>query len=168
MIKKKVSKMNDLTKRKIKKYIKKNFPIAIKISKISPIYLIGGTLRDIESSRKPKDLDFVVLDDTNQIVKSVISKYNLKFEINKLGGYKIFYNDIIVDLWSTNDLLKSIEYNIEGLFYDVKNDLLIPFGYYDAIENGLRQINPNNNILNDEKKHNRKVKFENYIKSKNK
>ena len=61
MIKKKVSKMNDLTKRKIKKYIKKNFPIAIKISKISPIYLIGGTLRDIESSRKPKDLDFVVL-----------------------------------------------------------------------------------------------------------
>ena len=101
-------------------------------------------------------------------MKSVISKYNLKFEINKLGGYKIFYNDIIVDLWSTNDLLKSIEYNIEGLFYDVKNDLLIPFGYYDAIENGLRQINPNNNILDDEKKKNRKVKFENYIKSKNK
>lgn len=40
--------------------------------------------------------------------------------MNKLGGYKIYNNSVVVDLWNTNDLLKSIEYNIEGLFYDIK------------------------------------------------
>ena len=53
-------------------------------------------------------------------------------------------------------------------FYDIKNDYLIPFGYYDALENGLRIINPNNNINEEERISKRKITLNNYIKNKNK
>mgnify|MGYP001515517692 CR=1 FL=1 len=109
--------MNYLYKEKVRKYIIENFPLAIEISNIAPIFLIGGALRDIELLTPPKDLDFVVLSDTDEIIKTFIEKNNLKYKINKLGGYKIYNNTVVVDLWNTNDLLKSIEYNIEGLFY---------------------------------------------------
>lgn len=158
--------MNYLYKEKVRKYIIENFPLAIEISNIAPIFLIGGALRDIELLTPPKDLDFVVLSDTDEIIKTFIEKNNLKYKINKLGGYKIYNNTVVVDLWNTNDLLKSIEYNIEGLFYDIKNDYIIPFGYYDALENGLRIINPNNNINEEEKISKRKITLNNYIKNK--
>lgn len=150
----------------IEKLIKEKFPIAISISYLAPIFLIGGALRDIENNITPKDLDFVVLDKTNTIVKLFIDRFNLNYTINKLGGYKISYNGTTIDLCSTDDLLKSIEYNIEGLFYDVKSGFLLPFGYIDALENGLRVINPNNNINDETKRKSRKLKLENYIKNK--
>lgn len=158
--------MNYLYKEKVRKYIIENFPLAIEISNIAPIFLIGGALRDIELLTPPKDLDFVVLSDTDEIIKTFIEKNNLKYKINKLGGYKIYNNSVVVDIWNTNDLLKSIEYNIEGLFYDIKNDYIIPFGYYDALENGLRIINPNNNINEEEKISKKKITLNNYIKTK--
>lgn len=160
--------MNYLYKEKVRKYIIENFPLAIEISNIAPIFLIGGALRDIELHTPPKDLDFVVLSDTDEIIKTFIEKNNLKYKMNKLGGYKIYNNSVVVDLCNTNDLLKSIEYNIEGLFYDIKNDYIIPFGYYDALENGLRIINPNNNINEEERISKRKITLNNYIKNKNK
>lgn len=158
--------MDNFYNMEIEKLIKEKFPIAISISYLAPIFLIGGALRDIENNITPKDLDFVVLDKTNTIVKLFIDRFNLNYTINKLGGYKISYNATTIDLWSTDDLLKSIEYNIEGLFYDVKSGFLLPFGYNDALENGLRVINPNNNINDETKKKSRKLKLENYIKSK--
>ena len=100
--------MNYLYKEKVRKYIIENFPLAIEISNIAPIFLIGGALRDIELHTPPKDLDFVVLSDTDEIIKTFIEKNNLKYKINKLGGYKIYNNSVVVDIWNTNDLLKSI------------------------------------------------------------
>lgn len=149
--------MNYLYKEKVRKYIIENFPLAIEISNIAPIFLIGGALRDIELLTPPKDLDFVILSDTDEIIKTFIEKNNLKYKINKLGGYKIYNNNVVVDIWNTNDLLKSIEYNIEGLFYDVKSGFLLPFSYNDALENGLRVINPNNNINDETKRKSRKL-----------
>ena len=58
-----------------------------------------------------------------------------------MNGYKINYNGMMIDLWKTTDLYTSVEYNIDGLFYDVANSQLIPFGYFDALENGLRKVN---------------------------
>ena len=52
--------MNYLYKEKVRKYIIENFPLAIEISNIAPIFLIGGALRDIELLTSPKDLDFEV------------------------------------------------------------------------------------------------------------
>ena len=64
--------MNYLYKEKVRKYIIENFPLAIEISNIAPIFLIGGALRDIELLTTPKDLDFVVLSDTDEIIKTFI------------------------------------------------------------------------------------------------
>ncbi len=66
--------MNYLFKEKVRKYIIENFPLAIEISNIAPIFLIGGALRDIELLTPPKDLDFVVLSDTDEIIKTFIEK----------------------------------------------------------------------------------------------
>lgn len=43
----------------------------------------------------------------------------------------------------------------------------LPFGYYDALKNGLREINPSDNIQDNEKKLTRKLKLEDYIKNHN-
>ena len=129
--------MNYLYKEKVRKYIIENFPLAIEISNIAPIFLIGGALRDIELLTPPKDLDFVVLSDTDEIIKTFIEKNNLKYKINKLGGDKIYNNSVVVDRWNTNDLLKSIEYNIEGLFYDIKNDYIKCSTLYIVIINTI-------------------------------
>lgn len=64
--------MNYLYKEKVRKYIIENFPLAIEISNIAPIFLIGGALRDIELLTTPKDLDFVVLSETDEIIKTFI------------------------------------------------------------------------------------------------
>ena len=61
--------MDNFYNMEIEKLIKEKFPIAISISYLAPIFLIGGALRDIENNITPKDLDFVVLDKTNTIVK---------------------------------------------------------------------------------------------------
>lgn len=159
--------MDDLNCSEIKKLIKEKFPIAIDISRFVPTFLIGGALRDTLEGKVPNDLDFVVLDKSDEVIKFFIDSFELKYKINKLGGYKIFYNDTVIDLWNTCDLFNAIQYNIEGLFYDVNSGYFLPFGYYDALKNGLREINPSDNIQDNEKKLTRKLKLEDYIKNHN-
>ena len=80
--------MDDLNCSKIKKLIKEKFPIAIDISRFVPTFLIGGALRDTLEGKVPNDLDFVVLDKSDEIIKFFIDSFELKYKINKLGEYK--------------------------------------------------------------------------------
>lgn len=80
-----------------------------------------------------------------------------------MKGYKINYKEITIDLWKTKDLYTAVEYNIDGLFYDVANSQLIPFGYFDALENGLRKVNEKNNIKDQHRQQERKLKLQKYI-----
>lgn len=149
----------------VEEYIKNHFSFVYSIALICPIYLMGGALKDIENDRIPKDLDFVCLcnnaNEVNQLILDYINKFHLEYKINRLGDFKITVNDTTIDIWTTNDLLKAIQYNLDGLFFDVRSSSYIPFGYYDALENGLREINPNNNLK--DKKENRKIKLYKYM-----
>lgn len=75
---------------------------------------------------------------------------------------KIKFNGMSIDLWKTSDLYSAIEYNIDGLFYDVKENRLLSFGYLDSISDGIKVINEKNNTTNKVRARERKIKLENY------
>ena len=131
---------------RIQRYIKNHFYPAYTISKHSNIYLLGGGIRDLLVAKIPKDLDFVVLGNDEKWINEVFRIYKIHTERNRFGGFKFEYNDTKIDLWFSEDLFSAIQYNIDGLIYDVKNNSLISLTFDDFLKNGLRLINPNNNI----------------------
>ncbi len=137
---------------RLKKYISKNFPIAYVISALAPVYLVGGSIRDLIYAKEPKDLDFVVLGKNHlDWVLEVFEKYNIDYKFNRLGGYKFLYRDVEIDLWLSNDLFSSIQYNVDGIFFELQTNRLISFTFEDFMKNNLRVVNRENNIENGRK-----------------
>ena len=79
-------------------------------------------------------------------INEVFRIYKIYPNKNRFGGFKFEYNGTKIDLWLSEDLFSAIQYNIDGLLYDVKNNSLISLTFDDFLKNGLRLINPNNNI----------------------
>lgn len=149
---------------RIERYIENHFYPIIAIANLVPTYLVGGSIRDLIMAKHPKDLDFVIIGNQNEsIVLKLLAKFQIKYELNRLGGYKFEYHGIKVDLWVAEDLFSSMQYNVDGLYYDVNGRFLLSLTFEDFLKNGLRLINPENNI---EKGRERKlVKFANdYLK----
>lgn len=134
---------------RLKNYIYNHFYPAYTISILAPIYLVGGSIRDLIYAKNLKDMDFVVLDKKNlEWVVSVLKTYNIEYSFNKFGGYKFIYGDIEIDLWLANDLFSSMQYNVDGLYFDLRTNSLLSFTFDDFQINGLREINEENNIQN--------------------
>jgi len=147
---------------KIEKYINEKFKPIYAISMIYPTYLIGGSIIDILLDNEPRDLDFVILShDSNTIdeyLQKFIGKFQLNYKLNHFNGYKIIYNDYEIDLWHTKDLLSSIEYNADGILYDIENKNLISISFDDYLKNGPKRIN--NTKDNNNKSNTRYLKLE--------
>ena len=150
----------DLTlQMRLENYIKNHFYPAYTISKLCPIYLLGGSIRDLMYAKKPKDLDFVVLNEENlDFVMQVFEKFNIKHRLNKFEGYKLKYKNEEIDLWLANDLFSAIQYNVDGLFFDLQTNSLISLTFEDFVNNELRLVNDENNIENGREK--KLIKFE--------
>ena len=134
---------------RLEKYIKKHFYPAYTIATLAQIYLIGGSIRDLMYKKKPKDMDFVVLGNKQlNWILEVLKGYNIKYDLNKFGGYKFTYNDTIIDLWTTEDLFSSIQYNVDGLLFNLNTNSLISLTFNDFKNNGLKLVNEENNIEN--------------------
>lgn len=146
----------------IKEQINKYFSIIYNIPSTYHVFLVGGSIRSISLNEQIKDLDFVFLDSYNTVnnyILEFINNYSLNYTFNEYGGYKINYNGFMVDLWKTKDLLYAIQFNADGLFYDIHNNYLITFGIYDALENGLRELNEVGGNLHKPHKEGRKAKI---------
>ena len=138
---------------RLKDYINNHFYPAYTISILAPIYLVGGGIRDLIYAKKPKDLDFVVLGQEHlNWVLDVFKKYNITFHLNKFGGFKFIYNDTEIDLWVAEDLFSTIQYNVDGLFFNLNTNSLLSLTFEDFTKNGLKQINEENNIENGREK----------------
>lgn len=68
-----------------------------------------------------------------------------------MGGYKFLYRDVEIDLWLSNDLFSSIQYNVDGIFFELQTNRLISFTFEDFMKNNLRVVNRENNIENGRK-----------------
>ena len=154
---------------RLNRYIKEKCPIIYAFPPFTNTYLLGGGIRDLIYAKKPKDLDFVIMDSKNEgYIKEVLKKFNIQYRYNRFGGYKFTYNDIEIDLWATDDLYSSIEYNVDGLLFDVGKGELLSLTFDDFIKNGLIKINPNNNIDNERVEKLKKFEKEFRMKNSNK
>ncbi len=154
---------NDLNlEMRLENYIKKHFYPAKVISMLSKTYLVGGAIRDLMFAKKPKDLDFVVLGHDKEWILEVFEKFKIVPEYNRFGGYKFTYQGTTIDLWLSSDLFQAIQYNVDGLLFDVGTTSLISLTFNDFQSNGIRLVNPENNIGNGREK--KLIKFEETLK----
>lgn len=117
------------------------------------LYLVGGAVKDIIKNKMPKDLDIVLLSDNSSQIDDYLKSLNIKTDKNSFGGYKVVINNITIDIWSANDLFKVVQYNLDGLLYNITKDILIPIGYIDALEkNQCFLINKDLNHPNEERR----------------
>ncbi len=109
------------------------------------IYLLGGAIYDILYGRQPKDLDIVLLSTERTDIDDFIKSYGLSYTLNSFGYPKIEHNGLHIDFWNTDDLYKAIQYNVDGLFYDIMNNSIIPFGFIDGTQQRKLLILNNHN-----------------------
>jgi hypothetical protein len=99
------------------------------VIELGVLYMVGGALRDIKNDIEPRDLDFIYKGDINSFER-VLEDFNLAK--NRFGGYKLSFDNIIVDIWSFNDnwafkhrLFTHSENNIQkGAFYNFDSIVL--------------------------------------------
>ena len=113
-------------------------------------YILGGFLRDTLIKKDAKDLDIVVLNGNRQNILNNIKRLNLEYDLNSFGDYKISCDGKKIDIWPVNNLIEAIEFNIDGLFYDINESKFVDLGFIDAMEvnkiikiNALNHPNPN-------------------------
>lgn len=108
--------------------------------------LIGGAVRDIIYDRCPRDYDFVI--DTHGKDLNVALD-DIYINRNSFGGYKIIIDNITFDVWalrdtwalrdknnivSKYDLVSSCFFNLDSIFFDIKNSELM----YKNFEKGIK------------------------------
>lgn len=151
---------------KVDNYLVNNFGIIYDFQFNNDIFLLSGAIRDSIVDMAPRDLDIVMLSEDDSELQEFINKHSLKYKRNSFGGYKIEFNNITVDFWATNDLLKTIEYNLDGLFYDIKDRKILPIGYLSAVENKtLNRLNDDSKHPSNERQLERELKLKEFIKN---
>lgn len=120
------------------------------LKKLTNIYIIGGFVRDSFFNKKSRDLD-VIIEDDNYIIDFLILKYNLKFQKNSYDGYKVYFDDFNIDIWSIkkhiyykdnyfsneSELEKSCLLNIDSLIYDYTKSKLRTKIFKSSINNAV-------------------------------
>ena len=111
---------------RLKNYINNHFYPAYVISELAPIYLVGGSIRDLINATKPKDLDFVILGkDHLDWVLTVLNAYKIKFTLNKFGvTIKVFSSDLVIAPYSKLISLYSFKTSTLDNFLYSKSSLI--------------------------------------------
>lgn len=82
---------------------------------------MGGSIKSLILNELIKDLDFVILTYEDSNIEQFLKTYNLFYTINKFKGYKVKLDNLVFDIWSTDDLYTTLQYNIDGLFFVLYN-----------------------------------------------
>src|ERR1700694_2198125 len=113
--------------------VRKNNPsfnkFIYEISLTNNLFIVGGFLRAVANNEEARDLDLIV-NLKKQTLEKVVKDCFLEFTSNRLGGYKIQLEQIVVDTWSVEDnwafkrkVVKNAETNFlqkiaEGTFFN--------------------------------------------------
>lgn len=121
--------------------------------------LIGGVLREYKENKLeelPRDFDIVVNSTQDKLIKS-ISPYNP--HRNRFGGYKISYNNLIIDVWCLQDtwaykkklvkcrlneyslrLQDTVFLNIDSIVYNLTQDIWYDERYQEAMRTKVLDV----------------------------
>ena len=119
----------------IKNSLIDNFPQILKYDFKNPTYMIGDSIKDIMLSKKYKDFDFIQLSNSKYEIIDFINHNQFNTIKNSFGNDKIILDNLTVDFFKVNDLFDILEFDYDGLIYDIVNDRLIYCGYTNSINN---------------------------------
>lgn len=128
----------------------------IQLRKLGPTALVGGSVRDIILTHKPRDYDFIV-DTTQENLKNLVENSSLEYDINQFGGYKVTFEKFEIDIWTLESTwvfqketawdktfenwLKTPFFNIDCIIYLIEEEKLIENGFTKAFKDNQLDIN---------------------------
>lgn len=113
---------------KINEFLEKKISIIFDFKFNGLLLLFGSAVKDIIMCNEINDLDFIVLTQNDSNIIDFLNKYKLIYKKNTYKGYNFTYNNINIDISSTDDLWFSGHLSTDRLFYDIKRKCLIPIG----------------------------------------
>jgi len=143
--------------------IMKNYPkvnsLLSKLSSHGETMLIGGVLREFKDNalnKMPRDFDIVV-DIDDKMLATILFSFNP--QQNRFGGYKVIYNNLVIDIWSLKNtwafkeniiscspeeyssrLQDTVFLNIDAIVYNLSYDIWYDEKYKDAIRTRILDI----------------------------
>lgn len=127
------------------------------LQKQGEVYLVGGAIRNILLEESIRDIDLIVthpLTDFN----TRLDFEPMKFKINRLGGAKLEFSKIQIDIWTihenwaskhkllkdkfvlTKEIAKGAFYNFDSLVYALRSNLLECYFYNKCAESKTLDI----------------------------
>ena len=160
----------DFNIEKIDKFIKEKFPIIYDYPFEGIVLLYGGAIRDTFMNKEINDLDFVILSQGKDQIEDFIFKYNLSYKKNIFNGYKINYNNIEIDIFTTDDILDVAIYGYDTdlLLYDINMHLILPCSPVDTYKNRKITAIDNSKLIYNRKRIKKLISFIKYITKSNK
>lgn len=119
------------------------------------VYVIGGFIRNVLNEDPIRDIDLMV--SVNNI-DEITHLFPTKSSRNRLGGYKLFFSKIQVDLWTitenwatknklihsrydlTKEIAKGVFFNFDSLVYALNANRLHCYYYNKCVETGMLDI----------------------------
>jgi hypothetical protein len=127
------------------------------IGKLGPgeVFLVGGAIRDRLQNRDPKDIDLIYTGHPD-ILKNVIrTLYPGEYKVNSLGGYRLWLDDMWVDVWavpSVKDYLDYMLWSVDAIVCDISGRSLIKCSAFnDCWDQGVIYTNMNTQLYEDMK-----------------
>ncbi len=130
-------------------------------------FLLGGAIRDAIGNSHPRDLDIMIADGSEIVLKKIIGKYDIQYSVNSFQGYKLWFLKTTVDVWFMRNhyvfkdnvyscdkryISQSTFLNYDSLVYDMTNKHLDSKYYDKCIQNkeidfigkpAIKEKNPN-------------------------
>lgn len=118
---------------KIDDYLHATFPQIYEFDFGGIVLLYGGTIKNIIMNEKVKDLDFLILGDSDNKIIEFIDNYKFDYRMNAMRGFKILAN-IDVDISECHDLHEIGRYSTNLLFYDINRRQILSFGFVNSVQ----------------------------------
>jgi hypothetical protein len=124
------------------------------ISLKGQLYIVGGCLRDIINEREIDDLDIIIKLPKEKLLHFIL-KLSCPYRINNLGGFKLIFDSIIVDIWTFEEnwafkekvlekrkqnIQKGTFFNFDSLVYNFSRNRFYSQEYNKCIRSGILDI----------------------------
>jgi hypothetical protein len=105
------------------------------LNQFGDLILVGGAVRDFAFFRNPRDIDIIVnskVSDFDEVLK------DFKYTKNRFGGYKVYLDNIEIDIWGINNNWAFKEKILDTQFENISKGT---FYNFDALALNINTFN---------------------------